>query len=127
MVVRTAISLDGLRLSTGTIPAMATISQTRESTTAIRVALVMESGRIKPVWFEQADKHSRDWAFIKEICSVSSHRQGSAKIINFAVTADENGYRLSLNTEAFTLTLGVVEESPLPPLSTDRWGFIKPE
>jgi hypothetical protein len=52
--------------------------------------------------------------FIKEICSVWSHHQGSAKIINFAVTAGGNGYRLSLNTDEFTWTLGVVEEAEFP-------------
>lgn len=90
---------------------MATISQTRESSANIRVALVIESGRLKPVWFEQTDKRSSDRIFIKEICSVWTHHQGSAKIWNFAVTAGGNGYRLSLNTEDFTWTLGVVEES----------------
>jgi hypothetical protein len=90
---------------------MATISQTRESSANIRVALVIESGRIKPVWFEQTGRSSADRIFIKEICSTWSHHQGSAKIMNFAVTAGGNGYRLSLNTEEFTWALGVVEES----------------
>jgi len=90
---------------------MATISQTNESSASIRVALVIESGKLKPVWFEQTDNRSRDRLFVSQICSVWSHHQGSAKIINFAITAGGNGYRLSLNTEAFTWTLGVVEES----------------
>jgi len=93
---------------------MATISQTRESSTAIRVALVIESGKLKPVWFEQTDKRASDRIFIKEICSVWSHHEGTAKILNFAVTAGGNGYRLSLNTAEFTWVLGVVEESPFP-------------
>jgi len=75
------------------------------------VALVIESGKLKPVWFEQTDKSAMDRIFIKEICSVWTHHQGSAKIINFAVTAGGNGYRLSLNTEEFTWALGVVVES----------------
>lgn len=93
---------------------MATISQTKEFSVNIRVALVIESGRIRPVWFERTDKRASDRLFIKEICSVWSHHQGSAKIINFAVAAGGNSYRLSLNTEAFTGALGVVEESEFP-------------
>jgi hypothetical protein len=84
------------------------------------VALVIEAGRIKPVWFEQTDKLSRDRIFIKEICSVWSHHQGSAKIINFGVSDGVNGYRLSLNTEAFTWTFGVIEESEFPS-TTGSW------
>jgi hypothetical protein len=93
---------------------MATIVQTKPSSANIRVALVIESGKLKPVWFEQTDNRSSDRILVKEICSVWSHQQGSAKIINFAVTAGGNGYRLSLNTEAFTWTLGVMEETPFP-------------
>jgi hypothetical protein len=93
---------------------MAPISQTRESSANIRVALVIESGKLKPVWFEQTDKRARDRIFVKEICSTWSHHQGSAKIWNFAVTAGGNGYRLSLNTEELTWALGVVEESKFP-------------
>jgi hypothetical protein len=70
---------------------------------------------------EQTDRRSSDRIFVKEICSAWSHRQGSAKIINFAVTAGGgNGYRLSLNTQEFTWTLGVVEESPFPS-ATGSW------
>lgn len=93
---------------------MATISQTIPSSASIRVALVIESGKLKPVWFEQTDNLASDRIFIKEICSTWSHHQGSAKIINFAITAGGNGYQLSLNTEAFTWVLGVVEESEFP-------------
>jgi hypothetical protein len=94
---------------------MATISQTKDSSATIRVALVIESGKMKPVWFEQTDHRSSDRIFIKEICSIWSHHQGSAKIMNFAVTDGANSYVLALNTEAFTWTLGVVEESEFYP------------
>jgi hypothetical protein len=89
---------------------MAIITQTIESSANIQVALVIESGKLKPVWFT----HTGDRIFIKEIFSVCSYHQGSAKIINISVTAGGNGYRLSLNTEAFTWTLGVLEESEFP-------------
>ena len=93
---------------------MATISHTRKSSANIRVALVIESGKMKPVWFEQTGNRASDRLFIIEICSVWTHLQRSAKIINFAVTAGANGLRLSLNTEAFAWTLGVAEESEFP-------------
>jgi hypothetical protein len=66
------------------------------------------------VWFEQTDNLASDRIFITKICSTWSHHQGSAKIINFAVTAGGNGYPLSLNTEEFTWALSVVEESEFP-------------
>jgi len=111
---RPPISLDSPWLPSGNVAIMATISQAIPSSASIRVALVIESGKLKPVWFEQTDKRSSDRIFIKEICSTWSHHQGSAKIINFAITAGGNGYQLSLNTEAFTWVLGVVEESEFP-------------
>jgi hypothetical protein len=93
---------------------MATIVRTNPSAANIRVALIIESGKLKPVWFEQIDNRASDRLFITEICSVWTHRLGSAKIMNFAVTAGGNGYKLSLNTQEFTWELGVVEESPFP-------------
>ena len=100
---------------------MATISQTKESSATIRVALVIESGKLKPVWFEEIGS-AKDRIFIEQICSTWSHHQGSAKIWNFAVTAAGNGYRLSLNTEAFTWELGIVEESEFTSASTSKLG-----
>jgi hypothetical protein len=55
---------------------MATISQTRESSANIRVALVIESGKLKPVWLEQTDNRASDRIFVKEICSVWTQHQG---------------------------------------------------
>ena len=104
------ISLDPPWLPFGNFHVMAIISQTNVSSATTRVALVIESGKLKPVWFEQTDKLVSDRIFVKAICSVWTHHEGSAKIMNFAVTAGGNNYQLSLNTEAFTWTLGVVEE-----------------
>jgi hypothetical protein len=89
---------------------MATIVRTIPSSAKIRVALIIESGKLKPVWFEQIDNRASDRLFITEVCSVWTHQLGSARIMNFAVTAAGNNYKLSLNTEAFTWELGVVEE-----------------
>jgi len=67
------ISLDDPWLSNDNVPAMATISQTRESSATIRVALVIEGGKLKPVWFEQTDKRASERIFITKICSTWSH------------------------------------------------------
>ncbi|NVN91824.1 MAG: hypothetical protein HXX11_14650 [Desulfuromonadales bacterium] len=90
---------------------MATMVQENESTARIRVALVIESGKLKPVWFEEAGKLSRERIFIKEICYTWVHMDGAAKIISFSVWDGSNSYRLSLNTRDFTWKLGVVESS----------------
>ena len=86
---------------------------------------MIESGKLKPVWFENIGKSSADRIFIKEICSTWTHHQGSAKIWNFAVTAGGNGYRLALNTEAFTWELGVVEETEFPSARTANLGSYR--
>ena len=92
---------------------MATIVQTNESDANIRVALIIEQGRIKPVWFEEVGS-TRDRIFIKQICSKWSHMEGTAKIINFAVYDGVNTYRLSLNTSKFTWKLSITEEYQFP-------------
>ncbi len=73
----------------------------------IRVALVIEQGRIKPVWFEQTDRPSRERIFVKELCHVWDYMEGAAKIMCFAVWDGANQYTLALNTKAFTWTLEV--------------------
>ena len=93
---------------------MATIVQTKGSEANIRVALIVEQGRIKPVWFEEVDKPGRDRVHIKQICSKWTHREGTAKILNFAVSDGVNSYRLSLNTANFTWKFGIAEEDPFP-------------
>jgi hypothetical protein len=80
--------------------------QGTKSTARIRVALVIESGKIKPVWFEETGRQSRDRIFIKEICYTWTHMDGAAKIISFAVYDGSNSYELALNTLDFTWRLG---------------------
>ncbi len=93
---------------------MTTIIRTRESAAKIRVALVIESGRIRPVWFEETDRPGRDRIYIREISYSWTHREGVARVLNFAVWDGANSYRLALNTDDFTWKLGVAEESPFP-------------
>jgi hypothetical protein len=94
---------------------MATIMVNKKSEEHIRVALIIEQGKIKPVWFEEVDKPGRDRIFIKQICSQWSSMEGTAKIINFAVWDGTNTYRLSLDTKEFTWKFGIVEENLFPP------------
>lgn len=96
---------------------MATKVETVEYPVTIRVALIIEKGRIKPVWFEEADKPSRDRVFIKEVCSVWNHMEGAAKIINFAVWDGSNSYKLSLNTRDFTWRYAISEQTVYPTYS----------
>ena len=74
---------------------MATIVQTNKSPAKIRVALIIEGGKIRPVWFEEVDNPARDRIHIKQISYVWTHMEGAAKIINFSVWDGANSYRLS--------------------------------
>ena len=94
---------------------MATIVVTKKSEAKIRVALIIEQGTIKPVWFEEVDKPAQDRIYIKQICSKWTHMEGSSKIINFSVWDGSNTYRLTLNTKDFNWTLGIAEENIFPP------------
>jgi hypothetical protein len=94
---------------------MATIVVTKKSEAKIRVALIIEQGMIKPVWFEEVDNPWRDRIYIKQICSKWTHMEGSAKIINFSVLDGVNSYRLTLNTKDFNWKLGIAEANPFPP------------
>jgi hypothetical protein len=96
---------------------MATIVQTNKSPAKIRVALIIEGGKIKPVWFEANDNPARDRIQIKQITSVWTNMEGASKIINFAVWDGTNSYRLSLNTKEFSWNLGITDETPFPPPS----------
>lgn len=90
---------------------MATITQTVESTSRIRVAAVFEDGRVKPVWFEEIDRPARDRIFIKQILQVWTQHQGAAKLINYSVSDGSSGYVLSLNCLDFIWRLYFVESS----------------
>jgi hypothetical protein len=96
---------------------MAVIVQTNKSPAKVRVALIIEGGKIRPRWFEEVGYPARDRIHIKQIASVWSHMEGAAKIINFAVWDGTNSYCLSLNTKDFTWNMAIAEETPFPPPS----------
>jgi hypothetical protein len=102
---------------------MTIIVKTKKTDRNIRVALIIEDGKIKPVWFEEANA-CRDRIFIKEICYIWYHMEGSVKIINFSVWDGANNYCLSLDTKEFTWRLAIAEETPFPsPSASTTWRF----
>jgi hypothetical protein len=106
---------------------MAVIVQTKKSDVNIRVALIIEKGKIKPVWFEETDT-CRDRIFIKEICSIWNHMEGAVKFINFSVWDGTNNYRLSLDTREFTWKFGIAGTTPIPsPSASSTWRFRRDE
>jgi hypothetical protein len=90
---------------------MTLIIQQKQLAVSIRVALVIEAGRIRPVWFEETDKPGRNRVHIKEICMTWNHQEGTAKVINFAVSDGTSNYSLSLNTQDFSWRLAVADTS----------------
>ncbi len=91
---------------------MATIIQTKTAAASIRVGLVIEEGRIRPVWFEACGNRASDRIFVRTICQTWTHMDGAVRVLNFAVWDGANSYRLSLNTRDFTWSLGIAMESP---------------
>lgn len=89
---------------------MSSTCQANFVTSRVRVALIIEGGKIKPVWFEETTNSARDRVFVQTVNSTWSHQEGSAKVIDFSVTGgDSNCYRLSLNIREFTWELWVSE------------------
>ena len=77
----------------------------------LRVAVVFDGAKLKPVWFEERDRSGKMRIFIKEICYTWTHMDGSAKIISFSVTDGNDTYELSLNTREYTWGLKVAVSS----------------
>lgn len=77
------------------------------------MALIIEEGRIRPVWFEEADRPGRGRIFITRVNYTWTQREGTARVINFAVWDGANSYCLALNTVDFTWKLGIAVELPL--------------
>lgn len=60
--------------------------QTKYATSRIRVALIIEGGKIKPVWFDVTNRPASDRVHLKAI-NMWSSQEGAAKVRHFAVTA----------------------------------------
>lgn len=73
----------------------------------VRVAVIIQAGKIIPRWFDILDMPASQRVQVKEVCYTWNYYEGAAKILNFAVTDNVNTYRLSLNTKEFTWRLGI--------------------
>lgn len=80
-----------------------------ELSDSVRVAVVIEAGKIMPRWFVMLDRPAAERVQVKEICYRWSHHEGAAKVLNFSVSDGANTYRLSLDTSDFSWKLGIAE------------------
>ena len=82
----------------------------------VKVAVVFENGKIRPVWFVPDTLRSAgDRVMVLNVNQTFESREGLTKIISIAVsTADGNDYILGFNTDNFTWTAHVSEESSFP-------------
>ena len=80
------------------------IFRTVRSEEKVKVAVIFELDRIRPVWFEVLGKERVQ---VGEICGVWYHTRGSAKIINFDVWDSRKRYQLIYNTQELSWSVGV--------------------
>ena len=68
----------------------------------IRVAVIFQNGKIKPVWFDRKGiKHE-----VKELCSNWSSREGRTLLMHFSVWDGHNCWALTYNTSTQVWKLG---------------------
>jgi len=103
------IPLDSLWLSNGNLTAMPYV-QTKYSTSRLRVALIIEGGTVKPVWFDQTDKPASDRVHLKGINARWTSQEGAARVMHLT-GMDLCSHQLCLDTLELTWKLGVVGES----------------
>lgn len=78
----------------------------------VKVAVVFESGHLRPVWFvPDTSRSAGDRIMVSKVNLVWESREGLAKVISIAVTAAGNDYILTFNTDDFTWTVHVSEET----------------
>lgn len=80
------------------------IVHTVQSEEKVKVAVVFELDRIRPVWFEIL---GRERVQVSEVCGTWYHSSGSAKIINFDVWNAPVRYQLSFNTQDLSWKVGL--------------------
>jgi hypothetical protein len=74
-----------------------------QSEAKVKVAVVFELEKIRPVWFEVLGKERVQ---VGEICGVWYHSQGSARIINFDVWDGRERCQLVYNTQELSWSVG---------------------
>ena len=70
----------------------------------VKVAVVFEVDKVRPVWFEVL---GRERVQVGEICGTWYHKEGSAKIINFDVWDGRERCQLVYNTQELIWSVGV--------------------
>lgn len=78
----------------------------------VKVAVVFESGKMRPVWFvPDTSRSSGDRIMVEKVNQVWNSREGITKVVHIAVTAGGNDYFLAFNTDDFTWSVQVCEET----------------
>jgi hypothetical protein len=78
--------------------------RTVQSEKKVKVAVVFELDRVRPVWFEIL---GRPRVQVGEICGTWYHNEGSARIINFDIWDGRERYQLIYNTQELTWGVGL--------------------
>ena len=81
------------------MPTMRTVHDTDK----VKVAVLFELGKIRPVWFQVAGKKPVQ---ISEICAIWYCHRGAAKIISFEIWDSQERFSLEYNTQALSWRLG---------------------
>ena len=81
---------------------MATIGRVQD-TDRVKVAVVFELDRVRPVWFEIA---GQERVQVREVCAVWYHTRGSARIMSFDVWDHCEQYRLEYDTQPLSWRVG---------------------
>lgn len=78
----------------------------------VKVAVIFEAGKIRPVWFvPDTSRSAADRIMVEKVNQVWNSREGVTRVMHFAVSAAGNDYILTFNTCDFTWTVHVSEET----------------
>jgi len=78
----------------------------------VKVAVIFEAGNMRPVWFvPDTSRSAADRIMVGRVNQVWNSSEGITRVIHFAVSAAGNDYILTFNTNDFTWTAYVSEES----------------
>lgn len=80
------------------------IVKTVHSDEKVKVAVVFEPGKVRPVWFEVL---GRERVQVDGITALWTCTRGAAKIMNFEITGGGEKYSLEYNTLELTWRVGL--------------------
>jgi hypothetical protein len=79
------------------------IHRSQHATDKVKVAVIFEDGRPRPVWFQVADPKPVE---ISKICAIWYFNRGAARIITFKIWDSSEQFSLEYDTAAPTWSLG---------------------